>query len=295
MKKFLVLLLAICLLLVPSTAFAGVRIIENPDDPRKNLYVHDIYENIVMSFVYGSKIKDNEDYPMPPIYQEGKRLKGKYTYSNYDSSKLGMFDLQWVFTPEDKSIKPITGTVKAIIILPTWGTMRDEDDEKTAPVFKHKSLTMEVGTSYYPQIDNNIGGSDYVWKTSDKSIVSINKKTGKVTAKKAGTATITCYITSPYDEEFTLQLKVKVVDNKKINANIQLADGEVFKIQNKYDTSNHTVIYTSNKPSIADVGYYTGEITARREGTTYITRIAMDMEYNTYIERFDITVTEPTE
>lgn len=293
MKRLICIVIALIMAFMPTTAWA--RVIVNQEDPRQSIVVSEYLDNHIFAFAYGSKIKDNEDYPMPAIYQGNKQLKGKYTYPNYDSSKLGMFDLQWVFTPEDKSIEPITGTVKAIIILPTWGTMRDEDDEETAPVFKHKSLTMEVGTSYYPQIDNNIGGSDYVWKTSDKSIVSINKKTGKIKAKKAGTATITCYMTTPYDEEYTLQLKVKVVDNKKINANIQLADGDVFKIKNKYDTSNHTVIYTSNKPSIADVGYYTGEITARREGTTFITRIAMDMEYNTYIERFDITVTELAE
>lgn len=292
MKRFICTVLVICMLCIPSTAFAGIRIIDNPDDMTKTIVVHDYDERWIMSFIYGTKIKENEDWPMPSILQNGKQLKGKYTYPNYDSSKLGPFDLQWVFTPTDTTIAPITGTVKAIIVLRTWGTMREEDDDSSVPEFMHQTLTMQVGTSCYPQIDNNVGGTDYLWKTSDKTVASINKKTGKVTAKGVGKATITCKMVTPYDEEYNLSMEITVPANKKSSTDITLIAGDTYSIPSDYDKSEYTITYSSKKGSVANVNYYTGEITARNEGTTYITRTVMDKEQNIIIEKFNVVVTE---
>ena len=292
MKRLICAILVICMIYIPNVAFAGVRIISDPDDMSKSIYVFDLDDRWIMSFVYGTKIKENEDWPMPSITQNGVQLKGKYTYPNYDSSKLGSFDLQWVFTPTDTTIAPITGTVKAIIVLRTWGTMRDEDDDSSVPEFMSQALTMQVGTSCYPQIDNNVGGTDYLWKTSDKTVVSINKKTGNVTAKGAGTATITCKMSTPYDEEYNLSMEITVPANKKSSTDITLAAGDTYSIPSYYDTSEYTVTYSSKKSSVASVDYYTGKITARNEGVTYITRTVIDKDCNIIIERYNVVVTE---
>lgn len=292
MKRLLCAILIIYLMLIPDTVYAGIRIIDNPDNPMNSIAVFDFDENHVFTFAYESKIKDNDDYPVPAIMQGGKQLKGKYTYPNYDSSKLGFYDLQWVFTPADKSIEPITGTVKARIIMPTWGTMRDEDDFESVPKFKQSSLVMQVGTSYYPQIDNNIGGSDYLWKSNNKNVVTINKKTGKLTAKGAGTATVTCTINTPYDEEFTLNMEVTVVASKETNKEIVLTSGEEYDLSVDFNSSECSVTYASSKNSIAYVEYYMGKITARNEGEAYITCTAIDTDYNVHVARYKVLVTE---
>lgn len=292
MKRLICIILIICMVGAPSTALAGVRIISDPDDIFNSIYVFDYDERWTMSFIYGTKIKENEDYPMPRIIRNGEQLKGRFTYPNYDSSKLGPFDLQWVFTPADKTIEPISGTVKAIIAMRTSGTMRDEDDDVSAPEFKATTLSMQVGTSCYPQIDNNVGGSDYLWKTSDKTVVSVNKKTGRITAKGSGTATITCKMDTPYDETFMISMEITVVTSKRSNMNITLSEGDVYTLPSAYDASEYTVTYASSKNSIVNVDHYTGEITARSEGEAYITRTITDKEYNIILERFKISVTE---
>lgn len=292
MKRLLCAILIIYLMLIPDTVYAGIRIIDNPDNPMNSIAVFDFDENHVFTFAYESKIKDNDDYPVPAIMQGGKQLKGKYTYPNYDSSKLGFYDLQWVFTPADKSIEPITGTVKAHIIMPTWGTMRDEDDFESVPKFKQSSLVMQVGTSYYPQIDNNIGGSDYLWKSSNKAVVTVNKKTGKLTAKEAGAATITCTINTPYDEEFIISMDVTVAANKRANADIALVAGDEYDLPITFALDDYSVTFASSKKSVAQIDYYTGKITARNEGEAYITCTAIDKDYNVYVVRYKVVITE---
>lgn len=292
MKRLLCVILTVCLLLIPDIVFAKIRIINNTDDPMNSIAVFDFDENHIFTFAYGSKIKDNEDYPIPTIRQGSKQLKGKFTYPNYDSTKLGVFDLLWVFTPEDKSIEPITGKVKARIVMPTWGTMREEDDFESSPRFKQASLVMQVGTSYYPQIDNNVGDSDYLWKSNNKNVVTVNKKTGKLTAKGAGTATVTCTINTPYDEEFTLNMEVTVVASKETNKEIVLTSGEEYDLSVDFNSSECSVTYASSKNSIAYVEYYTGKITARNEGEAYITCTAIDTDYNVHVTRYKVLVTE---
>lgn len=290
MKQLLCIILAICMLHIPGTASAGIRVIENPDNPRKNIFIIDYPEQITFSFIYGENIEEAENRPMPSIKMDGEQLKGEYSYPNYNGTELGPFELQWVFTPDDKSIEPITGTVKAIIMLRTSGTIRDEDDD-SAPELLSDNITMQVGTSYTPQIINNAPDSEYIWKSSDKSIVTVNKKTGKLKALKAGTSVITCHMTTPYDEEYTLRMEVSVQTLVKASSDLHLDKGEKFTLPSKYDKSEYTVFYKSSKDSVAYVDQYTGEIIARKTGQAYITRTIIDKDFNIKIERFDITVT----
>lgn len=290
MKKFLCLILMLCMALIPSVAYADVRIIENPGDPSKTIYVFDFPEQTRLTFLYGEDIKDSDSRPEPPIFYNGKRLKGKYTYPNFDSTKLGPFELKWVFTPENEDIGPITGTVNAIVVLRTWGTIRDEDDIDTIPELMEDSITLQVGTSYTPQILNNVPDSEYTWKTSDKAIVTVNKKTGKLKAVNPGTATITCKMVTPYDEIFTLTMQVTVPEVFRVNNHIQLAKGEKYMLPNPYDVTEYTIFYKSGKSSIVYVDAYTGEVTARKAGQTYIIRTVIDKDYNILVDRFEIDV-----
>lgn len=277
---------------VPTTAFAGTRIIGDYDvGSNKTIYVNDI--DMTYVFAYKSKMKDNEDYPVPRIEQDRKPMDGKLTYPNYDSSKLGSFVLQWVFTPSDKNYEPITGTADAIVVMPSWGTMRDENDDISIPAFQASSISMQIGSSYYPQISNNIESSDYLWKSSDKSIVTVNKKTGKLIAKAKGEATITCKIDTPYDESYTIGIKVAVQPvTSKERKELTVAAGDIFSILADQDTTKSTSMYASSKNVVASVAQFTGLVTARSDGEAYITCTTVDLNYNITVERYHITVTE---
>ncbi len=285
-------LMIICIMYVPTTAFAGTRIIGDYDvGSNKTIHVNDI--DMTYVFAYKSKMKDNEDYPVPRIEQDRKPMDGKLTYPNYDSSKLGSFVLEWVFTPSDKSYEPITGTANAIVVMPSWGTMRDENDDVSIPSFQASSISMQIGSSYYPQISNNIESSDYLWKSSDKSIVTVNKKTGKLIAKSNGEAIITCKIDTPYDESYTISIKVVAQSNaSEERKELTATNGDIFNISAEQGTTISTSRYASSKNSVASVDQFSGLITARSDGEAYITCTTVDLNYNIVVERYHITVTE---
>lgn len=71
----------------------------------------------------------------------------------------------------------------------------------------------EVGSSFNFNIVNGVKGSTYKWSISDKTIASVNYKTGVVTAKKVGTVKVYCKITLPTKKTKTLRATVSVKEN----------------------------------------------------------------------------------
>lgn len=92
---------------------------------------------------------------------------------------------------------------------------------KAKPKLSVKSKTLTVGKTYKIKLKNS--GSKVKWKSSKKSVVSIQKKKGNVVtvkAKKPGKATITAtYKKKKYKCKITVkQKKEQVADNPVLNA-----------------------------------------------------------------------------
>lgn len=122
----------------------------------------------------------------------------------------------------------------------------------------------DIGDEFYIVALTSTGKKP-TWKSSNSKIASVNTY-GKVTAKKAGTVSITAKIK---DAEATCKIKVRkteIVLNKK---SISLEHNETFKLS--AETSNHSeVTWKSSKKSIAAV-HSDGTVTGIKPGETTIT------------------------
>jgi hypothetical protein len=71
----------------------------------------------------------------------------------------------------------------------------------------------EVGSTFNFNVVNQVKGSTYKWASADKTIATVNAKTGVVTAKKVGSVKVTCKITLPTKKTKTLTATVAVKEN----------------------------------------------------------------------------------
>ncbi len=111
------------------------------------------------------------------------------------------------------------------------------------------------------------------WSSSNAKIVSVDQN-GNITAKKAGTATITVKTTTGK----TASCKIRVGDPVAVEAvrlnktEVTLAKGQTFQIHGTVTPSYATdksLKCTSSNANIAAVSY--GKVTAKSSGTAYIT------------------------
>ena len=116
------------------------------------------------------------------------------------------------------------------------------------------------------------------WKTSNKKVATVSGK-GKVTAKKAGTATITAKVSGK-----SYKCKVTVKNPSLNKSKATLEEGKTFTVKLTGATAKK---FTSSKKSVATVNNK-GKITAKKAGTATIT--CTDSNKKTY--KCKITVTE---
>ncbi len=149
-----------------------------------------------------------------------------------------------------------------------------------------------VGESYDFNILNKISGSTYKWESSNTKIAVVNKS-GLVTAKKQGTAKITCKITSGGK---TQQLAAEVYVKKSvsfpaekisiINKIQTLLVGEKYNLNKSFEPkySKDFVNWTSNNTNIATVNK-SGIVTGIKPGLVKITATALSgVSDSVYIE-----------
>lgn len=106
-----------------------------------------------------------------------------------------------------------------------------------------------------------LGASKATWKSSSTKVATVSK-TGKVTAKTAGTAKITAKVGK---KTYTCTITVKA----KLNATSKtLKEGDFYKLTLK--GAAKTVTWTSSAPSVATVSK-SGKVTAKTAGTATIT------------------------
>lgn len=130
-----------------------------------------------------------------------------------------------------------------------------------------KKVTLGAGEKY----DLNTGLS-FKWKSSNKKIADVRK--GKITAKRAGTATLTAY--GPGKIKLTCKVKVKKAPSKvglKIKKTMKV--GAVLQLKTVFPKGSYSnkMKYRSSNSRVAKVDRY-GMVTARRKGKVVITAIA---------------------
>lgn len=127
--------------------------------------------------------------------------------------------------------------------------------------------TMEIGDEFYlVAITSN--GKKPSFSSSDSKVASVNTY-GKITAKKAGTATITAKIKNG---EASCKITVKKTTITLSKTSLSLENGYSAVLTAKVSTG-HPVTWKSSKKSIATVDE-NGHIQAKKPGTTTITATA---------------------
>jgi uncharacterized protein YjdB len=126
------------------------------------------------------------------------------------------------------------------------------------------SKTMRIGDEFYLVAVTSTGKKPG-YSSSDSAVASVNTY-GKVTAKKAGTATITAKIANG---EASCKVKVEKTTITLSQKNISLENGYSARLTATVSTG-HAVTYKSSKASVASVDE-TGRITANKPGEATIT------------------------
>lgn len=147
------------------------------------------------------------ELPGISIRINSKNIKGKFEYPNLDNTRLGIWDLEWIFTPENPDY-PIVKGVQSIDVRESEKLKQERILEAIA--LTKSKLSLESDEVFDINIKSKVKGSKYTWTTSNKKIATVNKKNGIVTAVKKGKAVITCKITLPDGSTKTLKANVTV-------------------------------------------------------------------------------------
>ena len=149
--------------------------------------------------------------------------------------------------------------------------------EKPTLVLTAGNITMQAGKSTAAVKVKRCGAGDRVvsWTSSKPKVVTVNKKTGKLTAKKTGTAYITVKMKSGIQKRIRVKVQKAAVQTKKLTLNktkLTLKKGRRFRLQvtRMPVTATDKITYISSNSKVAKVSSK-GLITARKKGTAVIT------------------------
>ena len=183
-------------------------------------------------------------------------------------------------TEGSESTNPTEGSLPNLGSKPTEGTQpTDAPDSKDYVLEITKNLNLTVGESGQITVTYT-GSKTLTWKTSDSSKATVTN--GKVTAKSAGTVTI-----SVTDGEKWAHCTVKVSDYtlKISRSTLSLNVGEVGNLTCEY-TGTGTLTWESSDTSKATVS--NGKVTAKAAGTVVIT-----VKDGTKKSQCQVTITKP--
>ena len=141
-----------------------------------------------------------------------------------------------------------------------------------------KSPTLKLKATIAPKDATN---KNVTWKSSDPKVAKVDKN-GKVTALKAGTATITCTAKDGSGVKATCKITVKDAKVTKLTLNkakASLKAGKTLQLEVKKvapaEAVNRNVKWTTSDKKVATVDK-NGKVTAKGSGTCIITCTAQD-------------------
>lgn len=135
------------------------------------------------------------------------------------------------------------------------------------------SKTLYTGGTYTlgTKVQNSLPGDAATYYTSKKSVVSVSK-TGKLTAKKAGTATITTrYVQNGKVYVFKTKVTVKKPYIKLDTVPKELKVSKSFTCKAKLYGTEDSIVWSVSDSKIATINKNTGKLTAKKAGKVVVT------------------------
>ena len=121
-----------------------------------------------------------------------------------------------------------------------------------SPKLSKSSGTLAVGASTTLTLSNPVKGKSTTWKSSNSSVASVKKNSNTkatITAKKAGTATITA--THGNNKKYTFKLTVKAQSLSKTSLNMTVGSSSVITLN--YPVSGKKTTASSSNTKVATV------------------------------------------
>ncbi|MEE1318995.1 MAG: Ig-like domain-containing protein, partial [Ruminococcus sp.] len=147
----------------------------------------------------------------------------------------------------------------------------------TSVKVNRSTLTLGVGESYgiLKTVSPSNAKTSYTWSSSNSSVASVNSS-GKVTAKKAGTANITVKTSNGKTATCKVTVKPAPTSVKISNLGLTLGKGETFIVSQSTNSGSYAwgFSWSSSNTSVATVAKTTAnkaKITAKGTGTAIIT------------------------
>ncbi len=143
------------------------------------------------------------------------------------------------------------------------------------PALTKTTLSVLTGKQYDLNVKSKVAKSKYVWSTSNAKIATVNKM-GVVKGVNQGSATITCKITTPKKNTYTLKCAVAVIKPAQLitikNKVTALNVGQKYNFDRTLapSTSKDKTIWTTSDASIAAPDK-NGKFVAKKAGTVTIT------------------------
>ena len=154
------------------------------------------------------------------------------------------------------------------------------------------SLTLGVGESYTLKstITPSNAKTEYSWSSGNKSVATVSS-TGNITAKGAGTTTITVKTSNGKTASCTINVKYAPNEISLNKTSLTLGVGETFDLNSSLPsgTASYSVKYSSSNTSVAPVNASGGLLTAKKAGTAIITATT----YNGKTATCTVTVKNP--
>ncbi|WP_167958318.1 alpha-amylase family glycosyl hydrolase [Anaerosporobacter faecicola] len=210
----------------------------------------------------------------------GKEYAGKTIFLNYVNEKEDQVEPQCYVRVKDNGQATVRfeHASKYVVtlentVLPTLLT------KKTL----YTGSTYKIGT----KVKNSLPGDAATYYTSKKSVVSVSKS-GKLTAKKAGTATITTrYVQNGKVYVFLTKVTVKKPYIKLTKVPTKLKVKESFTCKAKVYGAKDSLVWSVSDTKVASINKKTGKIKAKKAGKVVVTVKAGDIT-----KKFTITITK---
>lgn len=195
-------------------------------------------------------------------------------------------DKKVVWSSSNKSIATVSSsgkiTGKKAGTVTITAKIKDSNIKKTCKIkVKEKSLKLSaneasiyVGKTKILKATTTPSNEKVIWSTSDASVATVSSS-GKITAKKAGTATITATISNT-DRKKTCKVTVKNVEAKSVKLSAETATiyvGQAKKLEATISPANTTIkelTWSCDNTSVAIVST-AGKVTGKKAGTATIT------------------------